>query len=110
MSSAEDLANYRQVKSLSLEQKHAYIIGKELYDFLLFCETKLPPRQKVSLIANFKGYSYYKFRYYLYPHRISADADYIIVYNNKSFYKEGYSTFAQFDETSRILRRSGESN
>lgn len=110
MSSAKDLANYNEVKGLSLEQKHAYIIGEELYDFLLFCRMKLPLRQKVSLVANFKGYSYYKFRYYLYPHRICDDADYVIVYNDKSFYKEGYSTFAQFDESSRILKRSGEPN
>lgn len=110
MSSAEDLSNYKQLKDLSLEQKHAYILGMELYDFLLFCKAKLPPCQKVSLRANFKGYFDFKFRYYLYPHHICADADYVVVYNDKLFYKEGYSTFAQFDESSRILKRSKESN
>ena len=110
MSFSEDLSNYKQVKGLSLEQKHAYILGNELYDFLLFCKMKLPSRQKVSLIANFKGSFDFKFRYYLYPHRICADADYILVYHDKSFYKEGYSSFAKFDESSRILKKSGEPN
>jgi len=110
MSSAEDFANYKQLKGLSLEQKHAYILGNELYDFLLFCKMKLPPRQNVSTVGNFRGHIESRFRYYIYPHRICADADYILVYNDKSFYKKGYSSFAKFDESSRILKRAGGPN
>ena len=106
----EDLTDYSVVKGFTLDQKHAYIIGKDLHDFLLFCKEKLPPYQTFDFKADLEGYRSSRFVYYMYPRRLRVGADYILVYNDSLFSKRAYTTFAKFDKSSRILKRRKEAD
>ena len=101
----KDFVDYAKVRTLSTEEKHAYILGEDLYGFLDFCRRKLPGRASFELAADLNVYKTSRFLYYIYPHRVSETADYIVVYNKKSFRKQGYRVFSEFDSSGRILKK-----
>jgi hypothetical protein len=87
----------------TLDEKRALTTGGGFYDFMLFCHKALPARVDVSLIAP-DPYPKNKGSYYLYPHRVVDQAEYLLVYDGNAETK-GYSPFAKLNERAYILRK-----
>lgn len=79
----DNLRDYRTLVTRNLEEKHAYVTGERLYDFLNSCKENLPERATYRLDGVEDG-SIEKRRavYYLYPLLESSDPDFILVYGN----------------------------
>jgi len=91
----DNLRDYKALITRSLEDKHAYMTGEDLYRFLKFCKANLPGRATYRLTGLEKG-SVNKQRavYYLYPLLESGDPDFILVYGSCSAKEDGYMMFA----------------
>ena len=88
----------------TLDEKRALTTGGGFYDFILFCNKVLPERVDVALIAP-APYPKTKGAYYLYPHRVLDQADYLLVYDGTAG-RQNYSLFAKFNDQAYILRKT----
>jgi hypothetical protein len=102
------IADYKALVAASLEEKRAYVTGKELYEFIDFCNRALPAGAAYSLVG-MKEDSIDKRRaaYYLYPHIESKDSVYLLVFNAPAKVANGYRMFAKLDDTRYILALEG---
>lgn len=87
------------------EGRRAMTYGPEFYRFLHFCNESLPPRSRFQLIGP-PDWSIDRVRahYYLYPHRLSDDPDYLLVYKTPLFRPNGSVLLAALDQESFILK------
>lgn len=97
---------YRELLPLSLEEKHAYITGKEIYDFIKACKDSIAPASTYSIAGLEKDpLSKERAAYYLYPNTVSKNPDFIFVYNSSGFAKQGYRMFKQLSPDKYILNK-----
>lgn len=78
------LREYKALWPMSLEEKHSYMAGERLYDFILSCKDTLPAGARYQLEGVAAG-SIEKVRaaYYLYPLIESDKPDYVLVFGEK---------------------------
>ncbi len=83
------LKEYRALLPMSLEEKHSYMAGKRLYDFVLSCKDTLPVGARYRLEGVEEG-SIEKVRaaYYLYPLIESDKPDYVLVFGESKTHIE----------------------
>ncbi len=105
--------DYKILLSRSLEGKHSYVTGDAFYEFLTFCNDKLPKGTKYDLAGILGGKdiidgSIDKRRavYYLYPNMPDKKAHFILIYDKLGVRKTGYSIFAELDDKRYILKKA----
>src|SRR3989338_7915064 len=71
---------YKNLFGKTLEEKEAYVSGKEFFDFINFCKKEIPKCATYSVEANYdQSMDYFRFAYYIYPVKRDRDApDYIV--------------------------------
>jgi hypothetical protein len=75
----KNINDYKALLARTLEGKHAYVTGDKLYEFLIYCESKMPENSTYKIAGLEEGdLESRRAVYYLYPHLKSADADFII--------------------------------
>lgn len=103
-----NINDYRILMSRTLEGKKSYILGDRLYEFLTFCNDKLPVGAGYMWTKTDKeDLNRRRATYCLYPHIEREDADFILVYDNPGFTRSGYNMFAGMDGARYILVRKG---
>lgn len=100
-----NLRDYKELLSRSLEGKRSYVTGERLYEFLEFCREKLPEGAAFRLAGvNKASIDRVRSIYYLYPHSERSDAEYILVYDYSGASGPGRSIFARLDDKRYILQ------
>ncbi len=101
-----EIKDYRNLLGKTLEEKHAYVSGKEFYQFILFSEKAIPEDATFSIEAKYDdSMDYFRFPYYLYPaKRDLKNPEYIACYKVE-FEKEGYQQAAALFADKYILKR-----
>ncbi len=78
---------YKTLYSLNRDEKLAYILGKELNDFLRLCKEKIPASSTYDIVGDLDEHDRFRFVYYLYPRLKSEQPDYILkIYPKDSKY------------------------
>jgi hypothetical protein len=90
----------------SLEQKRALVNTGDFYDFIRFCEDKLPAGAAYDMRIP-PIYNDVKAIYYLYPHANLKEADYLIVYDQEvePETRRNYEPFAVFRPNALIMKK-----
>jgi len=90
----------------SLEEKRAYVSGKEFYDFIIFCKKIIPEDSDYTVEADYDAeMDYFRFPYYIYPAlRNLEDPEYIACYKVK-FSARGYRRAASLSNDKYILKK-----
>lgn len=98
--------SYRALFGRPLEEKHSYITGSRLYEFLKFCKAAMPEGSNYK-IAGLDASSIEKRRavYYLYPDIDRDEADYILVYDCPDAAYKGYDIMTRLDDSRYIMRK-----
>jgi len=103
-----NLGDYKMLMSRSLEGKKSYVTGDRLYEFLTFCNNKLPVGADYMWSkTNKEDIGMRRATYYLYPHLEREGADFMLVYEEPNFTKTDYAVLAKLDESRYILVRKG---
>ncbi|MFH1552512.1 MAG: hypothetical protein ABID83_02585 [Candidatus Omnitrophota bacterium] len=87
--------------------KVRYVLGDELYDFLIFCRQQIPEGSSYELVG-FKKFSIYEVRarYFLWPLRhVKEDPDFKIVYEGQETPGDGYREYKRYGAKGRLLAR-----
>lgn len=97
---------YKDLLPLSLEEKRAYVTGKEFYDYLMSCK-ELMDAGSAYAIAGLEKNSIESRRaaYYMYPNIMASGADFMLVYKSKNIPKDGYLIFKEFGPDKYLLRK-----
>ena len=96
--------DYKELLTRSLEGKRSYVSEDRFYEFLVFCNSRLPKLAGYRLLG-VEPVSHAKRRaaYYLYPHLEEDDAKFLLVYDEPEAPEEGYEIFARLDDARYIL-------
>lgn len=97
--------------SHSYGDKIRYIMGVDLYDFLIFCKQHIP-RDSTYELLGFKKYAIgeVRARYFLWPsRRVESDGDFKIIYAKKVVTVSGYKEHKRYNGKGHLLAREGES-
>ena len=87
------------------EGRQAIAYGFEFYQFLAFCRKSLPDHSRFQLIGPLDwSLDRVRAHYYLYPHRLSDNPDFILVYKTPSFQSNKTVPYAALDRESFILK------
>lgn len=102
-----EMKDYRNLLGKTLEEKRAYVTGREFYNFIIFCENIIPKDATYSVEAKYdQSLDYFSFAYYLYPAMRDIDnPEYVACYKTK-FSKRGYSVTDSLTEDQYILKRN----
>ena len=101
-----NLRDYKILAQRSLEGKRAYVTGDSLYEFLVFCNDKLPESAAYRWVKTDKpDHARRRATYYLYPHLEAEDADFILVFNEPFSVPPGYEIFSRLDGARYILKK-----
>ncbi|MBU0605676.1 MAG: hypothetical protein KKH77_05255 [Candidatus Omnitrophica bacterium] len=74
-----NIRDYKNLLTRTLEGKRSYVTGDRLYDFLTYCKTTMPENSAYNIIGMDEGaLESRKAVYYLYPNVKTADPDFII--------------------------------
>ncbi|NQU16565.1 MAG: hypothetical protein HQ564_00750 [Candidatus Saganbacteria bacterium] len=88
----------------TLEQKQALTTDPAFYAFLTFCKEKLPPKSKIKFLTA-AGYFDSKGAYYLFPHLISDEPDYLLIYKKSpELDSTKYTLYSKYKEGEYILK------
>lgn len=102
----DNINSYRLLFTRSLEGKHSYVMGDRLYEFLTFSAGKLPAGASYGFAGLEPGsIEIIRAVYYLYPLVEKKDPEYILVYSQPGFEREGYVLSSKMDESRYILKR-----
>lgn len=105
-----NLRDYKVLVSRSLDGKRSYVTGDRFYEFLTFCNDRLPRGSGYMWVKTDKeDLDRRRATYYLYPNMEREDAPFILVYNEPGLTKSGYTIFAKLDESRYILIKRGKS-
>jgi hypothetical protein len=100
------LKDYISLVSADWEGKRAIVFGKDLYEFIKFCKTNLPPGADYEIIGMPEdSIDLPRLVYYLYPSIEKRDADFILVYKKLGFEKKEVYLYASLNKESFILKR-----
>jgi hypothetical protein len=103
-----NLRDYKVLLQRSLEGKKAYVTGDKFYQFLTFCNNKLPDGAGYMWVRMDKeDLDRRRASYYLYPHLEREDAEFVLIYGEPNVVKNDYEIFNKLDETRYILKKKG---
>jgi len=75
----KNIRDYGILLTRTLEGKRAYVTGDKLYEFLIYCKTKMPEGCTYKIVGMAEGdLESRRAVYYLYPNTRSEDPDFII--------------------------------
>lgn len=101
-----NMRDYKVLAQMSSEGKRAYVTGNDLYEFLVFCNDKLPEGASYQWVKTDKAdHARRRATYYLYPHLEKEDADFILVFNEPFSIQSDYEIFSKLDDARYILKR-----
>lgn len=97
---------YRTLLSRDAAGRASYAYDDRLYEFLKFCDSALPEGASYDL-GGVEGLTieWRRAIYYLYPRLNEKDADYILVFDNPGYARQGYAVFKELDKSRFILKR-----
>ena len=99
------LYDYAELATRSLEGKRSYVSEDRFYEFLVFCNARLPESASYRLLGvDPVSHAQRRASYYLYPHLEEGGAGFVLVYDEPAAPKEGYEVFAILDDTRYILK------
>jgi hypothetical protein len=100
------IGDYSNLSRLSTEGKRAYVMGLRLYEFIKFCDQYMPKQSSYEVVGIEKdSLEHRRVRYYLYPGVEKNNPEFVLVYGNKNYEREGYKIFKALDVDRYILRR-----
>lgn len=104
-----EMRDYINLFGKTLEEKQAYVTGKEFYEFIIFCKKVIPENSDYTVEANYdQTLDYFRFAYYMYPSlRNLYNPEYIACYKVK-FLKKNYKVIASLSNDKYILKRCKE--
>jgi hypothetical protein len=106
--SEKDKSTFKHYVSLvraDWEGKRAIVYGQDLYEFAKFCKSNLPDGASYQIIGMPRdSIDTPRFVYYLYPFIESHDSDFILVYKNRYFSKQGAYPYALLNKENFILK------
>ena len=99
------LTRYYHLAVADAEGRREISYGSEFYRYLKFCQKSLPANSRFQLIGP-PGWSLERVRahYYLYPHRLSDNPDFLLVYKDPLFRPGKTQLYASLDKESFILK------
>lgn len=101
-----NLRDYKILLCRSLEGKRAYVTGDRFYEFIRFCNDKLPGRATYRWVKTDKpDLSRRRATYYLYPHLEAEDAQFLLVYDEHDVPKDSYEAFTTLDDGRYMLKK-----
>jgi hypothetical protein len=75
----KNINDYKALLTRTLEGKHAYVTGDKLYEFLVYCKSRMSENSTYKIEGLEEGdLESRRAVYYLYPHLRSADPDFVI--------------------------------
>ena len=101
---------YRMLKYFdthSPEERVSFLVGDDLYDFLVFCRKNISPGATYELLG-FEEFSIkeVRARYLLWPLKsVAEDPDFMIVYGEPARKVPGYKEYRTYGNTGLILAR-----
>ena len=105
------LREYNVLLHKSPEGKKSYLSGDDLYEFVMFCNNKLPEGASYKFLGLEKdSHDKRRVTYYLYPHLEDKDADFILVFKGQIPAKDAYEMFSGLDKTRYILKKKKKGN
>ena len=97
--------DYANLVCADWDGKRAIVFGKDLYEFLKFCKTNLPPEAGYEVVGMSKDFiDLPRLVYYLYPSIKDNDPKFILVYKKPGFSKEDTYPYASLNKESFILK------
>lgn len=73
-----EFRKFRTLSFLTVEQKKAYILGEDLYNFIKRCETEIPKTATYRIAGDLDEHNTLRMVYYLYPRIRSDNPDYTL--------------------------------
>ena len=102
----DNLRDYKALAHRSFEGRKAYVVGDKLYEFLTFCNSRLPEGAAYMWPeTNREDLDRRRATYYLYPHLETDNAEFILVYGEPDTQRAGYGVFAALDKSRYILKK-----
>jgi hypothetical protein len=99
------LIHYYHMALADAEERRAISYGFEFYRYLRFCKESLPAHSRFQLIGPLDwSLDRVRAHYYLYPHRLSDDPDFLLVYKTPLFRSNRTVLYAALDQESFILK------
>jgi hypothetical protein len=90
---------------LGFEGRQAQVYGNNLFRFLEFCKTHLPPGAPYALVGlEYPNLECARAVYYLYPCLLSKTPEYLLVYRQPQFHTNHFERIASLDAESFILK------
>ena len=101
-----EFRDYKNLFGRTLEEKRAYVTGKEFYEFIGFCKKAIPEEATYTIEADYdESMDYFRFAYYVYPSlRDLENPDYIACYKVR-FLRSGYRRIAYLDKDKYVLKK-----
>ena len=97
---------YKRLVTANAEQKHSLTYGEHFYEFLMFSKKQIPENSYYELIGIKElSLAWRRGVYFLYPKLMKPGAEYILVYDEPTYRKDGYRVFAKLDEKRYILKK-----
>lgn len=102
------IGEYRVLLSRSLEGKRSFVMGDELYAFMVSCRNSIPEERFTYSFAGLEDDQLAQCRmaHWLYPAVLTKDAEYIFVFKKPGYREDGYKTFRTFGEDRAVLRKA----
>jgi len=98
--------DYKELMRRDLDGKRAYVTGDSFYQFIAFCNKKLPAGVPYSWRGVEDGSLAKRMAtYYLYPHLEAEGAPFILAYNIRTAHENGQVLCARLDDTRAIFMR-----
>ena len=106
-----NLRDYKVLAHRSLDGKRAYVTGDSLYEFMVFCNDKLPQGAEYKWTKTDKpDHARRRSTYYLYPHLETPDADFVLVFDESFSIVPGYEVYSRLDDKRYILKKKKKGN
>lgn len=103
-----DYKFFSETLGKTLEEKREFLLKKELYNFMIFCEKTLPIDARYEFVYDTEVLDPVygqRLAYYLYPRKMAKGAPYLLVFGIGSFGKADYRMLERFGKDSFILKK-----
>lgn len=103
------LRDYSILLNRSLEGKRSYVTGDRLYEFLVFCNDKLPEGAAYRWAKTDKvDHARRRATYYLYPRLETEEAGFILIFDEPILTENtGFKIFSRLDDARYIMKKKG---
>jgi len=100
------LREYKSLLASNADQKHSLTYGEHFYEFLKLSEEQMPENSYYDFVGIKElSLAWRRGVYFLYPKLMKPGAEYILVYDELTYRKDGYRVFAKLDEKRYILKK-----